>query len=56
MAACLIGSGVSKSGSPAPKPTTSIPCACNCLAWAVIARVGEGAVLRARCEIFISHG
>ena len=35
-------SGVSKSGSPAPKPIISRPAAFNCAANAVIAKVGEG--------------
>ena len=41
MAASLIGWGVSKSGSPAPKPMTSCPAALNCLALALMARVGK---------------
>src|SRR5215469_13162656 len=35
-------SGVSKSGSPAPRPITSLPCALRRAARAVTARVGEG--------------
>ena len=34
--------GVSKSGSPAPKEMTSMPCARMALALACMARVGEG--------------
>jgi hypothetical protein len=33
IAACLILSGVSKSGSPAPRPITSLPAAFNSLAF-----------------------
>ena len=39
MAACLIGAGVSKSGSPTPKPTTSTPLALSAAALALTARV-----------------
>ncbi len=42
IAASQIFSGVSKSGSPAPNPTTSLPCAFNSFALAVIARVDDG--------------
>src|SRR5215472_2586037 len=35
-------SGVSKSGSPAPRPITSLPCARRRAARAVTAMVGEG--------------
>src|SRR5437867_2143376 len=52
-AACLICSGVSKSGSPAPKRTRSRPAACRAFAFAVMARVGDGAVFRARDEMWI---
>ena len=41
LAASLIWAGVSKSGSPAPKPMTSIPSAFIRFALAVIARVGD---------------
>ena len=41
IAACLILSGVSKSGSPAPKPITSFPAAFNSLAFWVTAIVGK---------------
>ena len=42
IAASQIFSGVLKSGSPAPNPTTSFPCALSSFAFAVIARVDEG--------------
>jgi hypothetical protein len=42
MAACLILSGVSKSGSPAPRPMTSKPAAFISRALFVMAMVGEG--------------
>ena len=42
IAAWLILSGVLKSGSPAPNPTTSIPFPFNSLALAVMARVDDG--------------
>ena len=45
IAAALIFSGVSKSGSPAPKPITSLPAAFNSLAFWVTAIVGEGLIL-----------
>ena len=44
MAACLILSGVSKSGSPAPRPITSLPAAFNSLAFWVTAIVGDGLI------------
>ena len=40
--ASLMCCGVSKSGSPAPKPTTSRPSAFICLAFESMARVREG--------------
>src|SRR5688572_2910194 len=40
-AASLMNAGVSKSGSPAPKPTTSTPAFFSALAFAVTARVIE---------------
>src|SRR6201984_265406 len=40
--ACAMCSGVSKSGSPAPRPITSLPSALSRAARAVTARVGEG--------------
>src|ERR1700687_5767637 len=42
MAASLMNCGVSKSGSPAPKPMMSLPSALSFAALAVTARVGEG--------------
>src|SRR6266704_3135290 len=42
IAASLMCCGVSKSGSPAPKPTTSSPSAFICLALASIAKVSDG--------------
>ena len=44
IAACLILSGVSKSGSPAPSPITSFPAAFNSLAFWVTAIVGDGLI------------
>src|SRR5690606_8944098 len=41
-AASLMCSGVSKSGSPAPRERTSLPWALSSAALAVTARVGEG--------------
>src|SRR6266566_7734687 len=51
-AASLMCCGVSKSGSPAPKPTTSWPSAFICLALASIAKVSDGESEAARCEIW----
>ena len=42
MAAVLICAGVSKSGSPAPRPIMSLPAARMAAALAVMARVGDG--------------
>ena len=42
MPACAICAGVSKSGSPAPRPMTSLPSALRRAARAVTASVGEG--------------
>src|SRR5579883_1596678 len=42
MPACAMGTGVSKSGSPAPRPITSLPSALRRAARAVTASVGEG--------------
>ena len=39
LAASLMNAGVSKSGSPAPKPTTSTPAFLSALALALTARV-----------------
>ncbi len=54
-AASLICSGVSKSGSPAPRPIISFPSARNLTARAVTASVGEGLMVAARSAIFISN-
>src|SRR5688572_13347682 len=51
MQASLMCCGVSKSGSPAPKPTTSWPSAFICLAFESMASVSEGASAAARLEI-----
>src|SRR3974390_1745859 len=50
-AASLMCCGVSKSGSPTPKPTTSMPSAFICLALESMARVSEGVRDAARFEI-----
>src|SRR5437764_3804668 len=42
MAACLMLSGVSKSGSPAPRPITFLPACLSARALSVTAMVGEG--------------
>src|SRR5262249_25057122 len=44
IAASLTKSGVSKSGSPAPRPMTSRPAAFNARAFALTAIVGEGLI------------
>src|SRR5256885_16020410 len=54
IAACLICSGVSKSGSPAPKPQTSIPSAFIAFALLSIESVREGVSWAARSEISMS--
>src|SRR5437764_1396777 len=54
MAAALMCSGVSKSGSPAPKPQTSIPSAFIAFALLSIESVSEGVSWAARSEIFMS--
>src|SRR3989338_3262594 len=41
MPACLMGSGVGKSGSPAVKSSTGLPALASALAFAAKARVGE---------------
>src|SRR3954470_15444301 len=51
IAAALMCSGVSKSGSPAPKPQTSIPSAFIAFALLSIERVREGDNWAARAEI-----
>src|SRR5882724_1860850 len=48
IAAALICSGVSKSGSPAPKPQTSMPSAFMALAFESMLRVSEGVRIVAR--------
>src|ERR1700751_1146398 len=48
IAAALMCSGVSKSGSPAPKPQTSIPSAFMALALESMLRVSEGVRIVAR--------
>src|SRR3954464_7843223 len=50
MHASLICSGVSKSGSPAAKLHTSCPAACNALALASTASVGDGEMFLAQVE------
>src|SRR5438094_2467590 len=50
MAAATIAAGVGKSGSPAPKPTTSSPAAFLALALASTARVADSAMAPIRCE------
>ena len=44
IAACFICTGVSKSGSPAPKPTTSMPSAFSFFALESIASVADGLI------------
>ena len=44
-------SGVAKSGSPAPKPMTSLPAAFSAFAVASTARVAEGAMPAMRAEM-----
>src|SRR5437879_7941289 len=51
MAAATIGSGVGKSGSPAPKPTTSRPLALSALALASTASVADSAMAAMRREM-----
>ncbi len=53
IAAALIFSGVSKSGSPAPRPIISFPAARISAALAVIARVGDGLTALSRSESLI---
>ena len=50
MAACLIKSGVSKSGSPAAKPIMSTPWDLSCEALAVTASVGDSLILFTACD------
>src|SRR5215472_17248185 len=54
IAACLMCSGVSKSGSPAPKPQTSIPSAFIAFALLSIESVSDGVSCAARSEISMS--
>src|SRR6266511_1319888 len=56
IAAFFMCSGVSKSGSPAPKPQTSMPSAFMALALLSIERVSEGLNWAARSEIYIGVG
>lgn len=49
-AASTMWSGVAKSGSPAPKPMTSSPLACNALAFASTANVADSAIAASRAE------
>ncbi len=49
-AAATMWSGVAKSGSPAPKPMTSSPAACNALALASTASVADSAMAANRVE------
>src|SRR5947207_13533233 len=56
MAAFFICSGVSKSGSPAPKPQTSMPSAFMALALLSIESVSEGVSWAARSEISMAIG
>src|SRR4051812_24244825 len=51
MAASTIGSGVGKSGSPAPKPITSRPAALSALALASTARVADSLIEPIRDEM-----
>src|SRR5919204_6294461 len=51
IAALFMCSGVSKSGSPAPKPQTSIPSAFMAFALLSIERVNDGVSCAARSEI-----
>ena len=49
IAACLMLSGVSKSGSPAPSPITSRPAALSARALSVTAMVADG-LMRLSCS------
>ena len=51
MAAWTMGSGVGKSGSPAPKPMTGSPAALSALALASTARVADSAMAATRAEM-----
>src|SRR5690554_8224831 len=50
IAACLICSGVSKSGSPAPRPIMSLPAAFNSAARLVTTSVVEGLICCTRSD------
>src|SRR5215468_8620873 len=51
IAASLMNWGVSKSGSPAPRPMMSLPSDLRRAALAVTAMVGEGLIAFRRCEM-----
>jgi len=53
MAAFLIFSGVSKSGSPAPSPIISLPAAFNSLAYWLTAIVGDGLIFFKELETML---
>ena len=53
IAAFFIFNGVSKSGSPAPRPITSFPAALNSLAYWVTAIVGDGLILFKLSDIML---
>src|SRR6185436_18122289 len=55
-AACLIFSGVSKSGSPAPKSTTLTPCARNASAACMAASVDDACIFETFSETGNSDG
>src|ERR1700760_3340254 len=55
-AAALMCSGVSKSGSPAPKPQTSMPSAFMALAFESMLRVSEGVRIVARLASSMTGG
>src|SRR4051794_29816772 len=50
-AACLMLSGVSKSGSPTPNAITSTPLALSAAARALTARVSDGWIFETRCAM-----
>ena len=53
MPACLMRSGVSKSGSPAEREMTSTPSCFSCFAFAVISRVADGVTCLIRLDRFM---
>jgi len=55
-AASTMGSGVGKSGSPAPKPITWAPAACRALALASTARVADSEIAATRAETLVGMG